>query len=124
VKERKKLKGKVNRGGRDWGEAIAVFQVSCYSTWGHAVAQLLALRYKPEGRGLDSRWCHRNFSLTSFRLHAGVDSASNGSGNQEYILGGKSDRCLGLINLAPSCADCLEIRDPQPPGTLRAWPGL
>ena len=21
-------------------------------------------RYKPEGRGFDSRWCHRNFSLT------------------------------------------------------------
>ena len=32
---------------------------------GYAVAQLLeALRYKPEGRGLDSRWCHWNFSLT------------------------------------------------------------
>jgi hypothetical protein len=22
------------------------------------------LRYKPEGRGIDSRWCHWNFSLT------------------------------------------------------------
>ena len=31
----------------------------------HAVAQLVeALRYKPEGRGFDSRWCHYNFSLT------------------------------------------------------------
>jgi hypothetical protein len=29
------------------------------------VAQLVeALHYKPEGRGLDSRWCHCNFSLT------------------------------------------------------------
>jgi hypothetical protein len=29
---------------------------------GHAVAQLVeALRYKPEGRGIDSRWCHWNF---------------------------------------------------------------
>jgi hypothetical protein len=28
------------------------------------VAQLVeALRYKPEGRGFDSRWCHWNFSL-------------------------------------------------------------
>jgi hypothetical protein len=33
--------------------------------WGHALAQLVeALRYKPEGRGFDSRWCHWNFSLT------------------------------------------------------------
>ena len=32
---------------------------------GHAVAQLVeALRYKLEGRGFDSRWCHWNFSLT------------------------------------------------------------
>ena len=31
---------------------------------GHAVAQLVeALRYKPEGRRFDSRWCHWNFSL-------------------------------------------------------------
>jgi hypothetical protein len=30
-----------------------------------AVAQLVeALRYKPEDRGFDSRWCHWNFSLT------------------------------------------------------------
>jgi hypothetical protein len=29
------------------------------------VAQLIeALRYKPEGRGFDSRCCHWNFSLT------------------------------------------------------------
>jgi len=32
---------------------------------GHPVAQLVeALRYKPEGRGFDSRWCHWNFSFT------------------------------------------------------------
>jgi len=44
------------------------------------VAQLVeALRYKPEGRGFDSRWCDWNFSLTlSFRSHCGhgVDSVS------------------------------------------------
>jgi hypothetical protein len=34
------------------------------SYWGHVVAQLVeALSYKPEGRGIDSRWC-QNFSLT------------------------------------------------------------
>jgi hypothetical protein len=27
-----------------------------------AVAE--ALRYKPEGRGIDSQWCHWHFSLT------------------------------------------------------------
>jgi hypothetical protein len=56
------------------------------------VAQLVgALRYKPESRGIDSRWFHLNFSLTSFRLHygPGVDSASNRNEYQEYILGVK-----------------------------------
>jgi hypothetical protein len=33
--------------------------------FGYAVAQLVeALRYKPEGRGLDSRSSHWNFSVT------------------------------------------------------------
>jgi len=32
---------------------------------GRAGAQFLeALRYKPEGRGFDSRWCHWIFLLT------------------------------------------------------------
>jgi hypothetical protein len=31
---------------------------------GPAVAQLVeALRYKPAGRGFNSRWCHGNFSF-------------------------------------------------------------
>jgi hypothetical protein len=31
---------------------------------GHAVAQLVeAMRYKPKGRGFDSRWCHWKFSF-------------------------------------------------------------
>ena len=25
---------------------------------------VMALRYKPAGRGFDSRWCHWNFSVT------------------------------------------------------------
>jgi hypothetical protein len=32
---------------------------------GHALAQLVgALRYKPEGRGFDSRWCYWNILST------------------------------------------------------------
>jgi hypothetical protein len=57
---------------------------------GHAVAQLVeALRYKPEGRMLDSRWCNWNFLLTySFQPHygLGVDSASMKNEYQEYLL--------------------------------------
>ena len=47
------------------------------------------LRYKPQGRGFDSRWCHWNFSLTSsFLPHCGpgVDSTSNSNEDQEYFV--------------------------------------
>ena len=59
---------------------------------GQAVAQFVeALRYKPEGRGFDSRWCHWNFPSTqSFWQHYGPggDSVCNRNEYQEYILGG------------------------------------
>jgi hypothetical protein len=38
--------------------------------------------------------------------------------------GGKFGRCVGLTILPPLCADCLEILQPQPPGTLKVCPGL
>ena len=86
---------------------------------GHTVAQLVEeLTCKPEDRGFDSRWCHWNFPLTySFRPHygPGVDSASNRNEYQECFLGFKGGRCVGLTTLPPSCADCLEIWEPQPP---------
>ena len=53
-----------------------------------------------------------------------VDSASNRNEYQEYFLRGKGGRCLGLTTLPPSCADCLEIWEPQPSGTLMACLGL
>jgi hypothetical protein len=96
--------------------------------WGQAVAQLVeALCFKPEGRGFDSRWCHSKFSLTySFRPNygPGVDSASNRNEYQEQFLGGEGGRCVRLTTLPPSCANCLEIWEPQPRGTLRACQGL
>jgi hypothetical protein len=74
------------------------------------------------GCGFDFRWCRWNFSLTwSIRPHygPGVDSASNRNEYQGYYLvveGGRS--------LPPSCADCLEVWEPQLLGALRACPGI
>ena len=55
---------------------------------------------------------------------AGIDSASNSNEYQEYFLGVKGGRCVRLTTLAPSCADYLEIREPEPTVTLRACPGV
>ena len=41
-----------------------------------------------------------------------------------FSFGGKGGRCVGMTTLPPSCADYLEIGEPQPPGTLRACPGV
>jgi hypothetical protein len=58
-----------------------------------SAAVVEALRYKPEGHGIDSRWYPWNFSLTqSFQSHSGpgVDSASKRNEYQEYFLGVKA----------------------------------
>ena len=57
------------------------------------VVVVKALSYKPAGRGLDSRCCHWNFSVTqSFLSHygLGVDSTSNSNEYQVYFLGVKA----------------------------------
>jgi len=53
-----------------------------------------------------------------------VDSASNRNEYQEYFLLCKGGRCIELTALQHSGADCHEIWEPQPPGILRACPGL
>jgi hypothetical protein len=69
-----------------------VNQVGFYYTEARGGAVVEALRYKPEGRGFDSRWFYWIFSFTSFRPHYGpvVDSASNMNEYQEYFLGVKA----------------------------------
>jgi len=66
---------------------------------GHVVTLLVeAMRYKPEGRGFDSRWCHWNFPLIYFfwpHYGPGVDSASNRNEYQEYFLGVKAAGAWG-----------------------------
>jgi hypothetical protein len=37
---------------------------------------------------------------------------------------GKGSRCVGRTTFEPSCAECLEIWEPQPPGSFRVCPGL
>jgi hypothetical protein len=67
---------------------------------GHPVAQLAeALRHKPEKRGFDYRWYHRNFS---FRPHygRGIESAANRKKYQNYFLGVKAAGTDNLTKLS------------------------
>ena len=79
-----------------------------------------------QGREFDFRWHHWNFFGIIFRPHYGpeADSASNRKKYQEYFLRGKGCRCVGLTTLLSSFTDRLETWIYQPPGTLRACPGL
>ena len=43
---------------------------------------------------------------------------------QEYSLGGKGCRCVGLTALPPSCADCIEILGALTPGAQKVCPNL
>jgi hypothetical protein len=68
-----------------------------------------------------------DFSVTySFRPYhgSGVDSAPNENEYQEHFLGGKGGRCVRLTTSPSSCAECYEIWEPKPPGTVGATPGL
>jgi hypothetical protein len=47
-----------------------------------------------------------------------------GSTSPQIFHGAKGGLSLGLTTLPPSCAGYLEILEPQPPGSLRACPGL
>jgi len=79
-----------------------------------------ALRYKLEGRGFSSNgvieifhW-HNPYCRT---IAQGSTHPLTEMSTRNISWGGKGSQCVGLTTLSPSCADCLEIWEPQPPGT-------
>jgi len=52
----------------------------------------------------------------------GVDSASNRNEYQEYFLGFKGGRFVGLSTLPPSCARSLDLLEPS--GPVNACTGI
>ena len=91
------------------------FSVHATSQMGHAVAKLVeAHRYKSEGPGFDSWWCH--WHNPSGRTVAQGSTQPPTEMNTRLTSWDKGGRCVGLTTLPHSCADCLEIWEPQPPG--------
>jgi hypothetical protein len=85
------------------------------------MAQLFeALRYKPEGRGFDSRYHNPSGRTISLGLTQPLTNEY-----QEYFLGGKGCRCVGLTTLPPSCADKSGILNLlEPSGPVQACNGI
>jgi hypothetical protein len=81
-------------------ESVEQLEVIIWYSWGARVgAAGWGTALQVGSRGFDSRCCHWIFSLTqSFRPYfgPGVDSASSRNEYQEYFLGGKGGRCVGL----------------------------
>jgi hypothetical protein len=77
-----------------------------------------ALRHNAEGRWFDSRCYHR---LNPFGRTVALGLTQP---LIQMSTRGKGGRGLGLVNLPPSCATCLETWKPQTAGTLRASTGI
>ena len=78
---------------------------------------------------LHKRWrsrlkhCATSRKMGGSKPDSGRTQALTGT-STGLFLGDKGGRCVELTNFPPSCADCLENREPQPPGCLRACTGI
>jgi len=81
-----------------------------------------ALRYNSDSPGIDSRW------FTGFFIDIILSDRTMALGSTQPLVkmstrnipGGKGGLCVGLTTSPPSCAECHEIWEPKPPGTLWA----
>jgi hypothetical protein len=86
------------------------------------------------GTALQARRSRVRFPMVSLEIfiHVILPAALCSSGRlslqQKWVPGiypgGKGGRCVGLTTLPPSCVDCHEIWEPQPPWTLWACNGI
>ena len=94
---------------------------------GAAMAQLVEeLCYKPEGRGFDSRWCHIDIILPAELWPWGWFS-SNWNEYQEYFLGVKGGRCVGLKTFhfhVPIVLKSGSLNLLEPSGPVQACTGI
>jgi hypothetical protein len=94
---------------------------------GHAVVQWLrhcATNWKVAGPIPDGVTGFSHLHNPSSRTMALESTQPLTEMNTRNISWGKGSLCVGLTTLPTSCADCLKIWDPQPPGTLKACNGI
>ena len=90
----------------------------------YVVAHLVkVLRYEPESRGFDSQTFYWP-NPSSRNMALGSTQPLTDTSTRNTAWGGKGGRCLRVTNLPLSYADCLEIWEFQPPGTIGSSPGM
>ena len=104
-----KIYARLYFGGTQWRSWLR----HCGTSWNVAVSIT-------DGASGIFHW-HNSFGLT---IVLGLTQPLIEISNRNIFFGGKGGQCLGLTTLPPSYAGCLEIWEPQTPGTLRACPGL
>jgi hypothetical protein len=62
--------------------------------------------------------------LSKETMALGLTHSLTEMSSRNISWGGKGGRYVGLTTLPPSCANCLEIWEPQPPGILTTCPGV
>ena len=94
--------------------------------WGLGCRSGKALRFYSDGPGIDSRWCQYILSdIFSSDLTMALGSTQPlVKMSTRNIPGGKGGRCMRLPTSPPSCAECHEIWEPKPPGTVWDTLGL
>jgi len=108
-----------------WRKEVSPSSGACLGAGGGAGVEVLRYTRKVAGSipdGVIGIFHWRNpFGRT---VALGLTQPPTEMSTRNISWGGKGGRCVGLTTLPPSCADFLEIWDPQPPGILRACPGL
>jgi len=98
---------------------------SVFHVGGHMMALLAEAVL--HGCCFNSQWPHAIFlwwNPSGFTMALGLTQSLTKTSTRNIFWGGKGGWCVGLTTLPPSCADCHEILEPQPPGTHWACPGL
>ena len=90
--------------------------------WRWGTRWLIWLRYRATSRKVIEIFHWRNPSVRTMSQESTQPRTEMRTRN--VYSGGEGNWCALLTNLPPSCADCLKIWEPQPPGTLRVCPSL
>jgi len=100
------------------GRDHSSFLIANVRLWGHAVARLVEALLRNVAGSIPDGVIDIDITSGRTMTLGSTQYPTPRSIYQEYYLGAKDGRFLGLTTLPSSCAECHEIWELQPPGTL------